>query len=430
METVYNLIKSFDFVERERANLTFSDPDKIRLNSQESCIQLKDQDGNNEFYGLAPNYSTDDDLYVKTPLWSPDSLINWAGFDYIDDITYGASDALVSSSVRFRLSVNGTDQLWWNGASWDTPAPGEWNTVQEVHDNISTFPKADKKLQVIVNLKTTNSTETPKVLAIRILYSSSINFEYDLIYNSLVPYIESVRPIKDWGFNLITDTDAMNFSTDNDYPVDPFNIQDVIAIYNHDDDPDHSVNLLSDYNSSTKIATLTSSQSAGKLVWVRFTYKPRCDTMVHQDYKEVEKIPAIILEDINEINGVRLPGYTFVRDRAAKTAKLINAPYKMTLRVTARLVTDKNRDMAALHQSILALFSQSPLLTSKGLDEEYSIMPYREFNNVMTPNLSDLKNRIIIFDILDINFWIEGDQDSGIVTTGLKSSGDVTFTSG
>jgi len=431
METTYKLIKTFEFTADERTKLTFSDPTKVRLNPRTQCIELKDENGWDEPDGVsAAVYPTDDDLYVKTWLWNPKAVQAWVGFDYWSSLKSWSTGEPVGTSVLFRLSADGTTQLWWSGSAWAVPAAGEWNTVQEIGDNIATFPIATKRLQVIINLKTTDPTQTPRVRAVGVLWDAFINFEYDLIFNSLVPLIETIRPAKDWSFPLVTDTDTMVMGSRQEYSVDPFDIQGVVAVYNEDDDPDHTVNLYSAFNTSTRTLTLTSVQAAGKRMWIRFTYKLRCDIMVHQDYAAVDKIPAVILEDIDERNSAQMPGYDAIRDRANKTAHKVHAPYRMTLRITARLVTGKNRDMAALHGDMMRLFRQTPLLKSEGLDEEYSLNLTREFDNAMNPNLSDLKQRRMVFDVMDVNYWVEGDEETGLTTTGLVSSGDVNFTSG
>ena len=424
MKQIVTLAKYFEVDRDEYLATNFSDVTKVTLERRQGAAygRLKNLNtGALEVLGETPNYSVAADLYMKFDLWNPNALDSWGGFDLWGETPVG-------TSIGVRLSADGITHQYWNGSAWVTASAGNWNTVQEINDNIPTFTETNKKVQVIVNLKTTDKTVTPTIEAVGILYDAYIDFDYDLVFDSLMARFKQMRPRKDWAVELNADSTTVDLAVE--HKVDPFDIKDVHAVYNHTNDPAHLSDILSSYNPSTKLVTLTASQDAGDNLWVIFSYQLQVVVQVHQDFGVVEKIPALIIEDIDDFETRQASGKEIIRNKALKTATAIEAPVSIDFRFTMKIMASRERDMAAIRTALVKEIEGNPLLTSYGLGEKYSMLWNKRINNMRGPNLSDLKEARMVLDILAVNWWLGGSQQQGLVTSGLTSSGDLAFTSG
>jgi hypothetical protein len=423
MEQLQLLPKIFEFGEDERWHMTFSDLAKIRLSTEDQVVMLKRTDPGMFGSFNPPVYPLDDDIYVKTWLTNPKSVTRWAGFDYWGEEPVG-------TSIRFRLSSDGTTQKFWNGTAWATAVAGQWNTVQEIVDHIETFPVTAKAIQVVACLKTTDSSKTPVLRGIGVLYEAFIDPYYDFNYDTVIPYLASLRPAKDWTLRMLEDSDTLDLVPDTDYSVEPFNIQDVVSVFNETDDPDHTTNLKASFNVNTKRLVLTESLDAGVEVWLRFSYKPEVAIMTNLDYGVVEKVPAIVVENADSQFGQPLPEGIAFRNRTAKTAIIIKSPFRQKLRYTLRIIATRGRDVSALMTALLKKVGQEPLMVSPGTDEQLPVEIQKPLADYGVPGLSDVQNKRVVLEFSNVNYWTEGERSANLVTSGLTATGDLDFLSG
>jgi len=385
------LIKEFRFLEEKRSEITLGT--NVRLNPDEHLLQLK-EDSNDE-------YPTTADLYAKTWVTNPDSLKQWLGFEA--EAVHTTIDGVVVTSLGYRLS-DGTDQYWWNTSAWVVDTTN-WNTEQEVAANISAFAVTLKKLQVVINLKTTDKTATPKLKRLKVLYSSDVKFQEDIVFRSLIPMLrDNLRPI---GRHVLTKlSTSSTIDLKNDHPLEtPYNIVGIDAVFNHTDDPDHATDLYSSFNVGTQVITLTGSVAADKVVWVDFLWEPEVAVTTSQDYDEIEKVPVVILDDINLVDASERGPNDSVVNRSDGTAVKIFAPIRGDLDILMHLVTDKAIDQVRLADEVKRFFGNNQFLTSKGLDEEYRLWLTSEYDLTTTANREDLHSGRVRFRVVGVNYF-------------------------
>lgn len=405
------IIKEFRFEEEVRDLITLGT--KTRLNPDLHYLQLEEQsDG---------SYPTDSDLNVKTWVAQPHCVKAWLGFQV--DVTLPTVKNVAVTSVGFRLS-NGTNQYWWNGASWEINT-SSWNTEIEVATNIGSFTIADQKLQVVINLKTTNPTVTPLVRSVKVLYDGDIHFQEDLIYRSLVPSLDQqVRPKGRTRIKLAANSSTVDISV----IETPYNIESIDGAFNHTDDPEHLTDLYQSYDSGTKVVTLSSEQSAGKVIHIDFLWKPEVIVATSQDYTELEKVPSIVLNDINFVDASETGvGDNCVFNKGTFSGWKVGTPIQGDLEFTMRLITDKSVDLMRLSDEVKRWIMNNRFLTSFGLDEEYRLWLINEFDMTTAANKEDIHSGRLVFRLVGALF-LEQDAEQVYAVKQFKLQGDMDVT--
>ena len=407
------LIKEFRFAEDVRAKLTLGTD--VRLNPERHWLQLKeDSDG---YYPLTAN------LQAETWVSYPKSAKQWLGFDV--EVLHTKIDTVQVTSLGFKIT-DGTTVRYWSGSAWLTAGASDWNTEEEIAANIDTYPVAKRKLGVVINLKTTNKLATPKVKAVKVLYNSDVEFQEDILYRSLVPALRAgVRPRGRLIFEAATTTDT--FDLDDLGIETPYNIVDVDAAFNHTDDPNHLTDLLDTYNSITKVVTLTASIAAGKNVWIDFLWEPEVAVTTSQDYSEVEKVPSLVLDDINLVDASVRGQDDGVVNRADGTAVTVPAPLVGDLEILAHLITDKGVDLQRFATELKRFFENNPLLTSVGTDEQYRLWVLDEFDMTTAANRGDLHTGRLRFRVVGVRYYLR-DAIDGYAIKKFHLSGDMNVT--
>lgn len=408
---VKKLIKQFDLEERFRDEITLGT--SVRLNPQALYIQLE-EDANDE-------YSTVADLYAKTWVANPKSVKQWAGFEaVVTNATDFSGDDL--TSLGYRLG-DGTNEYWWNGAAWEVNI-ADWNTEAVIAANIDTFAVTERKIQVIINLVTTDATVTPTISCIKILYLSDVEFLEDLIYRSLVPMLKSeIRPIAD--FPITKDVTSAKINLNLFLRDTPYAIIDIDSVFDDTNDANHFTDLHQSYDSSTKIITLSSSITADDVAFIRFTYQPLIAVNTSQEYDELDSVPAIALTDINETDSFQ---YSWAADSVANkalgTAVVVPAPNQFDIEFTMRILTDKAVDQVRLADEVKSFFANNLYLISSALDEKYDICLTSEYDAQTAPGQKGLHVGIFMFKIKKALSFQKQAIDA-FVTQRLNVSGDV-----
>lgn len=409
------IIKRFIFEEENRSRITLGT--NVRLNPLTNRIQLKADDTT----GL---YPMDADLYARTWIANPTSVKSWLNFEAFVDHAYDDLKQPLTS-VGFRLG-DGTDEWWWNGSAWiiDT---ANWNTEAEVANNIQDFLATERKLQIIINLVTTDAVVTPQVQEIRVLYSSDIEFQEDLIIRSLIPMLrENIRPISDFPITLASDSDTIDLA--NDYVLEtPYNVMAIDSVFNHTDDENHWTDLYQSFDIGTQVITLSSTQSAGKVIWIKFIYEPEVAMTTGQEYSEIDKVPSIILTDIGLANAKMVGQDTAVINKDAGTGTKIKGPRQTDIDITLRGHTDSARDQKRLADQLREFFINNVIVVSKGLDECYELWLTSEYVFRSSANQSGIHSGLLRFRVIGALFYQQHDQDVYAVRS-LNLVGDMDVT--
>jgi len=296
-----NIVKRFLFEEKNRNEIVLGT--NTRLNPYENCIQLKIDENTNE-------YPTDSDLYVKTWIFNPANVVNFVGFD-VHGINVKNYLNIKLTNSQFRLG-NGTNEYYWNGSDWEINTT-DWNTEDEISEHINTFDSTEKKLQIIINLFTDDSRYTPKIYEIRVLYTSTIDFQDNLIYDSVIPKFKELRPISDHIIIMPSDSDEIDL---NDFVLDTdYEIIDIDSCFDYTNDSDKITDIFSSYDNNTKIITLSETVTESNKVWIKFIYRPLVAFTTGEDYIEVSKVPAIHILNFDILKNIPSSIKTYVRNK-------------------------------------------------------------------------------------------------------------------
>lgn len=405
MARLRRMIKRFIFEEQNRNKLTLGNG--IRLDPQANHLVLEG-DG---IFDTAPSSP----VTAKTWVTNPKSVKQWLSFEVvIQHATIGGSKPsgepilIELTAAGYRLG-DGTNEFWWDGGAWVVNTT-DFNTEAEVADNIAAFPMASQSLQVIVNLTTTDQTVSPTVTEIKVLYSTDVEFMEDIVYRSLVRSLrDNVRPISDFVIQAPGGT-----SIDlNDFPLDtPYNIVGIDSVYDRTNDPNRLADLLQAYDTGTKVITLSSAIAAGDLATIRFYYEPEVAVTTSQDYSEIAKVPAIVLDDVNLVDAAPI-GHTDSIVRKSDLAGVqIPPPIQGDIDVTLHGLTDKGVDQKRLADELAAFFENHSRLISRALDEEYTLWLIEEYDMRTPPGTADLHTGRLRFRVRDVTFYVRDSVES------------------
>lgn len=377
MARLKHLIKRFDFSEDVRRELTIG-PD-TRLNPETHKLQLKE--------GADGKFPTTADLFIKTRATNPGTLKKWVGF--MADVTHGKICGVVKTDVRYRVA-DATQELYFNVGSqtWTVAAPNNWNTEEQVADNIDKFPVASQTIQVVINLSTSDARVTPQVSSVRFLYESDLDELQDYIWESLVPDLKAkIRPIGD---HHIESTGAWTIGLANEFKIEtPYTIVGIDAVYDLTADPRKLTDLLDSFDVGTQVVTLTSAPPATNTVLIRFFYQPNVPVTTGQDYVESEKVPEIILEGITQVAESHQHGRDFVINKRTGAGKKVIGT-QSDIEIIGRWITNSAKDHARLGTEIRRYFRENVLLRSVGQDEQYRLWLLDEYDQQTSANRQDL----------------------------------------
>jgi hypothetical protein len=402
------LVKRFDFSNDERRNVTLGSG--VRLAYERQQLEL-----------IAINnvYSTAPDLFAKTRLTSPNTCKGWIGFECEAKMKKNGAGAVVTS-LGFRLSRDGTAQLWWNGSAWTAADPGEWNTEAEICAHIAAF--TGQSIQVIVNLKTSDGAYTPEVQTVKLLWNSDIEFQQEYIARSMIPAMrEEILPISEYAVDLTatsTTLDLKKIET-------PYNIVSIDAVYNLTDDPTKQTDLLASYNTTTKVVTFA-SVGASKRVLVRFVYAPNIVIIQSQDFKEISKIPAVCIESIFLEKSRQMDPGEHVLNRATGLGWKLKDGFQEDISFTIRYVTDKVADLDALADQVKKFFMDR-LLRCRGQDENVRLYTIEEYSHQPSALQSELHSARLRARILDAVFYLKDAVPVQATQRFLVTGGNVEF---
>lgn len=411
-----DFIKHFTFTEADRAYVTLGTD--TRLNPDTHRAQLGT-------YGVA-TYPTDADLYVKTRLTNPEAVREWKGFEAY--VVHKKVNNTQVTSVGFRLS-DGTNEFYWNGSTWEVNT-SDWNTEDEVSANISAFPVTSKKLQVVVNLVTTDSSVTPELEEIRVLYGALLDSELeDMILRTIVRQLKTIRAVTRFPVKKASTGDTIDLD---DFPLDAdYNVVDVDSAFNHTDDPNHATDIYASHttkaNGQVDVITLTGSIDAGKTVWLRLLYKPSIAVQTSRDYSEIEKIPSLLIEGVRSVNAVPRHGKDYVGKRSDFSAVVVPSPTQGDLEFTLLAIADKVVDGLRLSAAVKRWFGDNPIIRSSGLDEAYSLRLVDEYEHRGTASEEDMFSWRATFRVQQFNMWHRGSQ-AGYLVKRFKTTGNVDVT--
>lgn len=386
--------KMIRFEEKNRARLTFSDATKIRLNPETNRLELKKQsDG---------KYPTDADLYVASWVVNPETLKGLLGF-HADPLEQNQPDG---TSIRFRLG-DGATEYYHDGASWVAAGASDWNTETEVAANIESFPIATLQFQVFVNLATSDPDQTPTCEGCCLMMDVDLDYLPSIVGDSLAASLrERLRPVIDHA--LVFDQGGTKVSL-----LDletAYNIVSIKSAYDFDADPKRLTDILDSYNPASKTVTLTTALPPGARVWLKIEVEPEVYiNWGSQDYIEVEKLPAIVVDRI-EGNGAQVWSTAVVRNKSDGTARVLKRHYRLNLLLDIVIMAGKDRPLFTMMDQALAHAHDNAVLRWRAVDEQISLKTVQEIDFRPRPDLRDEHGSSYSLRLEEINLWLGAEE--------------------
>lgn len=377
-------IKFLSFSETDRDDVTLGP--HTRIDPALHCAKLGSYD--------SEEYPTDSDLYVITKVVHPRAVKQWLGIEPV--VEHPRVEGTIVTSLGFRLT-DGTNQYRWNGSAWVVAVSG-WNSEIEISNHIATFPVTSRRLGVVINLKTTDSSVTPMLRGVKVLFAAKLDSEIeDAIERSLVPMLRGVRAVtrlaltKEGSDNEI---DMSSYNVDADY-----RFVGVDSVFNHTDDPNHDTDLLEGIttrtttdpwtNGTVDTITLSALVNDGKQIWLEMLYEPVVAVETSVDWYQTARVPALVIESV-AFSGGEGAGVDYVGNKDLGTAICVPAPLQGRLDITIAGISDKLIDHERLSAEVSRVLESERLLVVTGLDESYTITVMADYDFRSSPNENDL----------------------------------------
>lgn len=431
---INRLIRNFTFDNAIRSDLVFSDPTKIRLNTENEA---------NTFIQLTADsvgkFSTDADLFIEGPLITPEAVQKWLKFEAIQD---DEANIPAGTSLGFKVKTTSSD-FYWDGAAWVVAGLSDWMTEADFNANFDTFPidtVGDRSIGVIVNLVTTDDTVTPKVKQLKLLGEFDIEFLEDIIYDGVIRTLNT--SFRSTGQILFSAT-ATGTSVDLNTVLEnkSYNITGIRKVINQTDDPLKLTNLFSSYTPGASrqdgftnepgTVDFTVPIASGKIIEITFEHVPTFSIRTGQDFFQVPNFPHIVFESIQTVDRV---GFTvqdtnslkdFIRDKAALSAVVQFGARQEVLRFNYALFTNSQLDQMRISNDLNSFFANNRSIKSFGLDCDYDLDIVQRIDTSRNKaskeaggvdDRTDTNTDIGSFELLSVNFYDKPSIDVPLVS--------------
>ena len=418
------LIRNFIFKEDIRAQLVFSDPDKIRLEPESQIQSTRGIILNNRVTGT---YPLDDDIYVETGLLTPNSLKQWLKFEaVVDENAFGQRGVPDGTSLGFKVKTT-VGNFFWDGSAWSPATLSDWSTEQEINANISTFPigtVGNKGIGLVMNLKTTDPNVTPEVKELKLLGQFDVEFLDDLVYDGVIRKLNSEFKSSSIAAFVSGNSSIASVGLNSKLTNKGYNIKGIRSVYNLTDDPMKLTNLFDSYAFGAPrkdgftfdpgTVTFTSPIPANKIVEVTFEYVPEIFVRQGQDFFEVATFPCIIFENIISIDRsgfINRPqnsiGDDFIRDKVDVSAFRQQSPRQSTMRFEWACFTNSQLDQMRLVNDLNEFWSNNEKIRTFGLDNEYGMGLSQELQTSRNQRADDTDTQVAdwSFEVLGVLFY-------------------------
>lgn len=356
-------------------------------------------------------YPLDLDIWVRTGTITPGKVVTWLKLEVAAKTPLDL-DGVAATSVKGRLH-DGTSQYWWNGSGWTVvvSTSTSWNTLQELSDNIGSWTHAG--LGIVLNLATTDRTLTPTVSGIKVLYTVRIgSFKEDWVYDTLVAQLASqIRPSTDY---ILSSDGGDQIAT----ALAGWTIADVNAVWNHTADPDHLVDLLDSFDSTTGVVTLTAPIEAGAKVFISARYVPVVAVNTSPDFQEQAASPAITITNIqlNDLGEAGSADYVMDRFTTPPTAAILPAPRRYHLDFTIQVDAPLAIDLDRITEEVSAFVHNNQVLVSGATGLKTTLRMVQDFNSSTEPTFEETHTANMAIRMENVYMWhkpivLSGDPD-------------------
>jgi hypothetical protein len=366
MRRLTKLIRKLEFTEDQRRNVTLGT--NVRMDPELGHLVLKRE---------SLRYPTTADLFARSQRINPASAKRWIGFQCQCKTPKG-EDGSQATSIGFRLSRDGVEQLWWDGVEWSPAGAGDWNTETEVATNISELAVDVRGMQAVINLRTTDYTVSPTVEWIKFLYESDIDsFEEDYSRSLAGALRSGIRPSAE--YQSVLDSDSSQIELSANPGIDTaYRILSIDSVYDLTSDPDRLTELVHTWDPGTGRIQLDQTFPSGTHFGVRFLYEPLVViSAVSQEYTEVARVPAVIIGNMNLLSMQQAGAEDFVINKGTGKGWKVQMDVD-DVEFDITWITSKTLDSHRLSSKIRAFFAESQL-RSIGQDDLFDMRITNDF---------------------------------------------------
>ena len=368
-------------------------------------------------------YTTTSNVYVRTRAFTPGALSSW-GFVEI----FGETDTVDEVQITFiELRIwDGTEALYWDGGAWSSAASTDFNTLKVFNANLAAYTGAE--ISIEARLRTTDTQFTPTLSGFCLKWTGEkFSFMREWVVNTVLRSLkDSIRPLTDYP----VDHTGGNIISLSDHPLDAaWNLTDVVEVYDHTNDPDHTTNLFSSFDSVESLITLTVFVDAGVRLWIKARYAPQVAVTTSSDYFEGGKSPAILITMVSpqwggKSIGARGPSAFDVTTPVPSGTVYPNPISMIDIDFTLATVAPTSQDLIVLNEAVGSWLDAHPTLRSRAIDHSVKMQSGNFLDwNTAQDDVKDPRLAVATFSLRNVPFI--GDALSGGVEGASKAIGAV-----
>jgi hypothetical protein len=383
-------IRVIEWPETIREQIIFSDDTKVRLDPEDHAFKLKP-----DAFGKFP---LDTDLWIKIPVINPLAHRQWLAIEPIFDAPTG-------TDIKGRLH-DGTDEYYWDGGDWVIAGATDWNNAPELNDNIPTFrgqAGSEHKLGFVFNPTTVDDNVTPSLFMIKVLMDVWMDQQESWMVKSFTQALKSITAAADADYDTVAVTTTIDLD---DLNLGSLNVVDVARVTDLTDDPEGFDDLLSSYNPTTKVITLSTPVAAGHTLRLVLVYRPIVAITTQQDYTELAELPALLVENLRIVERKRSYEGTSMVPFGADDGWKMDGPDNMTFGGKLVVITDLLVDQQRLAMKVNQFFETNPQIHWLDLDEQLDLVlvtPY--LSDYTANNLNDVWSGSMEFEVRNVPYY-------------------------
>jgi len=355
-------------IDEEKESLVY---DEVKI-AVSKFASLFPTDGNDEIsFGKEGKYQVE--ATIEFPNLIINSLTELWSFEEHSFYNLDEDDANLGT-IKYQVSNNnGTTFLYWNGAAWSVAGVNDWNTEEEIQNNISTLSFIAGGYKQI-KIKALLSPDIDG-LSSPCLWGVAIHYEIDFIPEEDV--VRSVYTYLDGNLKVITDIGAVLASITGSIIANmDAEILEVIGVWSETDDPGHLNNI---YLSLVK--TLVETKETGEEVYsqiINFTPQAANSEIIARlrvkiniriapakaDYV-LASLPQFVLElgDHNEDSNFKNDDRKIEKNKAKLLARVRNFPSTYRLPITIISYSSDERLSEQMNRAAIRLLKNNRILS-------------------------------------------------------------------
>lgn len=286
--------------------------------------------------------ATNGERTCDTPTLEGSAIRGWVAVEVFEE---SQSDA---SAVTYRVLLDGAP-LYHDGATWRTPAAGEWNTKSDLEARFADLPRGTS-LAIRAWLSTTDAAETPGFAGARVVYEVRWTGAWDdAVVRTVAQAVKDravVGAVVQFEGGATAGT-AYDVNGDGEFDLD---VAAVIGAYDLTADPEEASPLAGSLAGS--VWTPDAPLDPAHEVLIEFAHRPQVMVRRSRDYTAIEQWPTVVLQPQGGVVGVQPVMESLTRRTALQvpTASRLPSPTFQAQPVNVRVLATTGGDANVIAQ--------------------------------------------------------------------------------